>query len=138
MKDEHIEEKQRKEMDKEQKNRIRLKIYELLGVTKQGTDAGQEQEYLDQVRDFLLGTDFMRLGRNIQGANWNMALNNGKRLQSRCTELGVTCFDRYLAGIRGASLSQNVNEALQIMSKITEKRVQIRKLLTEEKELCDM
>jgi len=97
-----------------------------------------EQEYLDQLRTFLLGQDFMRLGHCIQGGRWNLVLNNSRKLKEKCAELGITCFDRYLEGLRGAARGKNTNEAVQVMSKITEKRVQLRNLLTEERELCGM
>ncbi len=122
----------------EKRRELLKKIYTLLGVQAlEGTQA-EEREYLEKVRTLLLGQGFMRLGHCIQGGSWNLVLSNGRKLKKSCNELGVTCFDRYLDGMRGAAVSQNTTEAVQLMSRITEKRVQLRALLTEERELCGM
>lgn len=97
-----------------------------------------ETQYTEAVKRFLAGQDFMRLGRCIAGQQWHLVASNSARIKNRCNELGITCFDNYLIGIKAAARSQNANEALQIMSKITAKRVQIRNLLAEEVEECDM
>ena len=97
-----------------------------------------EAQYAEAVKCFLAGQDFMRLGRCIEGKQWHLVSSNSVRIKNHCSELGITCFDNYLIGIRAAVRSQNVSEALQIMSRITAKRVQIRNLLAEEKKECDM
>lgn len=106
-------------------------ILSLLGV--------KEEEFDMEAADtFLRSQDFMRLGRCIQGQQWHLVMNNSARMKAHCGELGITCFDNYLAGIRAAARRQDMNEALQLMSRITAKRVQIRNLLAEGKDKCDM
>lgn len=120
-------------------------LLRLLGTSEENlkTDT-QEQEkfdpvkYVEAVKSFLAGQDFLRLGRNIQGHQWHLVLSNSARLKTHCNELGITCFDIYIAGIRAAARHQDTNEALQLMSRITARRVQLRNLLAEEKEKCDM
>lgn len=109
-------------------------VLSLLGVNIEEFDVRK----LDKVDAFLKGQDFMRLGRCIQGRQWHLVMSNSARMKSHCSELGITCFDNYLAGIRAAARRQDVNEALQLMSRITAKRVQIRNLLGEENYKCDM
>lgn len=97
-----------------------------------------ELAYTEAVKSFLAGQDFLRLGRTIQGHQWHMVLSNSARMKNHCEELGITCFDNYLAGIRAAARRQDMKEALQIMSRITAKRVMVRNLLAEEREECDI
>jgi len=89
------------------------------------------QQYIQAVQCFLTGQDFIRLGHCIQGKQWHLVMSNSAKLKQHCTELGITCFDAYLKGLREAARRQNHNEALQIMSRITVKRVQLRNLLSE-------
>lgn len=111
-------------------------LLSLLGVNAEGFNG--EEAYIKAVDTFLKGQDFMRLGRCIQGRQWHLVMSNSARMKTHCSELGITCFDSYLAGIRAAARRQDVSEALQLMSRITAKRVQIRNLLAEEKYKCDM
>lgn len=120
-----------KRMDKYQQ------IIGLLGVIEDGRSTDREQ-YIQRVRSFLQGQDFIKLGHCIQGKQWNLVMSNGNRLKMHCEELGITCFDVQLKGIRDAARHRDVNEALQIMSRITTKRVQIRNLLSEEEKTCAM
>ena len=107
------------------------RIIKLLGVDIESL--GEEQDiYLQKVRCFLQGQDFLRLGHCIQGKQWHLVMSNCARLKQHCGELGITCFDNHLAAVRDAARRQKGSEALQIMSHITAKRVQIRNLLAEE------
>ena len=63
---------------------------------------------------------------------------NCKRLKENCERLGIHCFDRWIMGVRDAIIRQNHAEALQIMTQITAKRVQLRSILAKEHETCDM
>ena len=108
------------------------KLIALLGTGKEMVLPDEEQ-YILKVKNFLAGNDFMRLGHCIQGKQWHLVLSNSNRLKQHCTELGITCFDAYLRALRDAARHQNVNDALQVMSRITVTRVQLRNLLLEEK-----
>lgn len=112
-------------------------ILRLLGVSEEEPTSDLEQ-YIENVRVFLQGQDFIKLGHCIQGKQWNLVMSNSNRLKMHCEELGITCFDMQLRGIRDAARRRDVNEALQIMSRITAKRVQIRNLLAEEEKTCVM
>ena len=116
------------------------RLQKLLGAL--GADAAfvekSEEEYREAVRQFLIGLDFMRLGHCIQGKQWHLVLSNSARLKQHCSELGITCFDNYLRAIRDAARRQNEAECLQSMSRITAKRVQLRNMLAEDNETCDM
>lgn len=109
------------------------RITALLGIKCESIKSSEEQ-YIQEIRQFLQGQDFLRLGHCIQGKQWHLVMSNSARMKQHCDELGITCFDSYLKGIREAARHQNVNEALQLMSRITAKRVQARTLLSEEDE----
>lgn len=106
-------------------------ILSLLGTESQSVEPSW-QSYRGEVRKLLQGQDFLRLGHCIQGKQWHLVMSNSARLKVRCGELGITCFDNYLRGIRDAARRQDSAEALQIMGMITAKRVQLRNLLAED------
>lgn len=113
------------------------KILPILGILPEAA-LPEGDAYLEAVRKFLMGQDFMRMGHCIQGKRWHLVMSNSARLKERCTELGITCFDNYLKAIREAARHQDAGGALQIMSQITAKRVLLRNMLVEEVEACDM
>lgn len=108
------------------------KVIMLLGCDYEAVKP-DEHQYMQAVQLFLAGQDFMRLGHCIQGRQWHLVMSNSAKLKQHCAELGITCFDTYLIALRDAARHQNHNEALQIMSRITVKRVQLRNLLSEGK-----
>ena len=107
------------------------KIIGLLGVDYEVV-MPDEQQYMQSVKALLTGQDFIRLGHCIQGKQWHLVMNNSAKLKKHCEELGITCFDAYLKALRDTARRQNHSEALQIMSRITVKRVQLRNLFAEE------
>lgn len=104
------------------------KVYTLLGISNEMDG----KESIEKIKNFLQGQDFLRLGHCIQGRQWHLVMSNCSRMKQHCEELGITCFDTYLKGIRDAARHQNEKEALQIMSGMTARRVQVRNVLMEE------
>ena len=110
-----------------------LKRLESMEAADRELMKGSEEEYLAEIKAFLEGQDFLRLGHGINSGSWNSVMMTVRRMREKCKGLGIPCFDRWLVGIRDASGRHNREEALQIMTRITAKRVQLRKLFLEEK-----
>ena len=110
-----------------------LEQLERLGAANMQANRLPEEEYLGQIKAFLEGQDFLRLGHGINGANWNSVMMNVRRIKGTCGRLGITCFDRWLSGIGNCAQRRNKEEAVQLMTQITAKRVQLRRLLTDGK-----
>ena len=101
-------------------------------AVKGGADAERIPEgemYLEKIRAFLEGQDFLKLGYALNGGQWDLALLRINKMKSRVKELGITCFDSGFMKIRGAAVRKNRAEALQILTGITAKRVALRSLL---------
>ena len=110
-----------------------LEQLERLGAADGKCITENEEVYLAQVKAFLEGQDFLRLGHGISGSNWNGVMMNVRRMRENCKKLGITCFDRWLMGIRDCAQRRNREEAVQLMTRITAKRVQLRRLFAEGK-----
>lgn len=113
------------------------KVMEQLHMLEQlsGADvkcaAGNAEEYLAELRRFLEGPEFMRLGHALNAGQWNAASMRVKAIRSKSGELGIRCFDRWLQGIRDCMVRGQKQEALQLMAQVTAKRVQLRKVFEE-------
>lgn len=112
-------------------NRSILEQLAKLGAAEHAADLSEESlaVYLTQLKAFLEGQDFLRLGVGISHGQWNSVMMGVRRMRESCKKLGITCFDRLLVGIRDNAQRRNREEALQIMAQITVKRVQLRKIL---------
>ncbi|MBQ4536581.1 MAG: hypothetical protein II994_03055 [Lachnospiraceae bacterium] len=116
------------DMDKKKKSMI-LSELEKLGGAHPDSFAGQEDEYYEKIRAFLEGQDFLKLGYAIDGRRFELALMHVGKMKKKTEELKISCFDNYLKGIRGSLVKRSRSESLQIMTKITAKRVQLRNIL---------
>lgn len=90
---------------------------------------GKAGEYLAAVRNFLEGQEFLRLGHCLNGKQWELAMMHISKLKKHVNQLGITCFDKSLMGLREAAAHRNRSDALQIMAQITAKRVKLRNVM---------
>lgn len=89
----------------------------------------EQEEYLKKLRAFLEGQDFLKLGYALNGGQWDLAMLRINKMRTKTKELGITCFDHHFGLIRGAVLRRSRTEALQILTRITAKRVALRNIL---------
>lgn len=73
----------------------------------------------------LRGYDFMRLGQSINSGKWQTVAIITKSLAKKLSDVGITEFDRWLTGIRQCANGRNKAEALQLMTLVTNRRVQL-------------
>ncbi len=102
-----------------------------LGAADKDQRELSEVEYISAIAALLKGQDFMRLGHGINGSRWEMVMMTVRRLKKNCNALGITCFDKGLDGIREAVRRRSVNDALQIMTRITAIRVRLINMINE-------
>lgn len=77
--------------------------------------------------EFLKSYDFLKLGENINHANWQAAYMTANRMQKNAAEAGVDTFNRQLLGIKQCINARQKTEALNILTLIVNKRVQMLK-----------
>lgn len=82
-----------------------------------------------EIRAFLKGTSFIRLGHNINSGNWQVTVMGIRRMEQQCKELELTIFLRNLAQLRDAAMHRDKNGCKQILAQIVAKRVQMLKTL---------
>lgn len=74
---------------------------------------------------FLRSFDFMKLGNAINMGNKKVAMLTIKKMQANATNAEINVFDKWFQSLRGCVMSGTKSESLQIMTLITQKRVQL-------------
>lgn len=99
---------------------------------KINTEAGREnfgEQYEEQLRKFITGYDFMRLGQAIQSGRFESAMMNIRRMTMQADKLGLECFQRQFTGLRQNIARKDVQETKNILSLVIVKRIQIQDVL---------
>lgn len=85
--------------------------------------------YEEELRKFITGYDFMRLGQAINNCRWESAMMGIRRVSMRAEELGLECFQRQFTGLRQNIARKDVQETKNILSLVIVKRIQIQNVL---------
>lgn len=111
-------------MNSEWKDKMqRLKINTVVGEENFG------EQYLAQLRQFISGYDFMRLGQAVQNGRWESAMMNIRRMSMQAQKLGLECFERQFTGLRQNIARKDMQETKNILSLVIVKRIQIQDVL---------
>ena len=100
------------------------------------TDKGESyfaEQYEAQLRKFIGGYDFMRLGQAIQNGRWESAMMSIRRMSMQAEKLGLTCFERQFTGLRQNIARKDAQETKNILSLVVVKRIRIQDVLKQ----CD-
>ena len=101
----------------------RLKINTQTGVDNFG------EQYEEQLKKFVDGYDFMRLGQAVQNGRWESAMMSIRRMTMQAQKLGLDCFDRQFIGLRQNIARKDMPETKNILSLVIVKRIQIQNVL---------
>lgn len=81
----------------------------------------------EAVVKFLKSYDFMFLSQAIIHKNFNSAMMNVQRMQKEAEDAGLGEFARMFGGIRQCLIRYDYNAAIDVMSLVTSRRVQMLK-----------
>ncbi len=104
---------------------------ELLKV-KINVDKGLEncgEQYEEDLRRFISGYDFMRLGQAVNHMQWESAMMCIRRMSMQAEKLGLDCFARQFTGLRQNIARKDMQETKNILSLVITKRIQIQDVL---------
>lgn len=103
----------------------------LIGL-KINVDKGQEncgEQYEEELRKFIMGYDFMRLGQTVNNSRWESAMMSIRRISMQAERLGLECFQRQFTGLRQNVARKDIQETKNILSLVIVKRIQIQDVL---------
>lgn len=87
------------------------------------------EQYEEQLRKFITGYDFMRLGQAVQNNRWESAMMSIRRMSMQAEKLGLECFQRQFVGLRQNISRKDMQETKNILSLVIVKRIQIQDVL---------
>lgn len=111
---------------------MNIELQNALNRLKINTKTGMEnfgEQYEEQLRKFISGYDFMRLGQAVQNNRWESAMMSIRRISMQAEKLGLECFQRQFAGLRQNISRKDAQETKNILSLVIVKRIQIQDVL---------
>ena len=87
------------------------------------------EEYIAELKKFINGYDFMRLGQAVNTKRWESAMMACRRMSMTADKLGLECFARQFQGLRQNIARKSDGEVKNILSLMIRKRIQIQNVL---------
>lgn len=110
------------------KKELRERLIGLKINVDKGIDNCSEQ-YEEELRKFITGYDFMRLGQTVNHMRWESAMMSIRRMSMQAERLGLDCFQRQFTGLRQNVARKDIQETKNILSLVIVKRIQIQDVL---------
>lgn len=85
----------------------------------------EQEQKQQELAAFIKSYDFMRLGQAIHRGQWQSAAMTIRRMDQQAKKLELTAFARPFAGLKQAIACKNVQEAKQILTAVTARRVKL-------------
>ncbi len=86
-------------------------------------------EYEEQLKKFINGYDFMRLGQAVNSGKFESAAMCVRRMSMEAERLGLECFQRPFTGLRQNIARKDGLEVKNILSLVIVKRIQLQDAL---------
>ena len=102
------------------------------GIDFEASVYNDEEEFYKNLSAFINSYDFMRLGQSIHHSQWQAAAMKAQKMTQTAKNLGMTGWEHLFTGIRQNINRKNEKEALQILSQMIAKRVQVKEYLGKE------
>lgn len=80
---------------------------------------------MEEKLEYMNDIDFMRMGQAIAHEQWQVAFMTLRRLEQRAREIEFHDFGQQFVGLRYAIQREDIEEAKQVLTLITNKRVRI-------------
>ncbi len=114
-----------------EKGRIGTEMEQLkfCGINLETGTENYGEEYIMELKKFINGFDFMRLGQAVNGKRWESAMMACRRMSETSEKLGLECFSRQFQGLRQNIARKSEGEVKNILSLMIRKRIQIQNVL---------
>ena len=85
----------------------------------------EQEQKQQELAAFIKSYDFMRLGQAIHRGQWQSAAMTIRRMDLQAKKLELTAFARPFAGLKQAIARKHAQEAKQILTAVTARRVKM-------------
>lgn len=109
------------------------KKLEKLGIQiQEGIEKLGEETYFIEFNAFIKSMDFMRIGQAVSRKQWSSAMMTLRRMSQKAKELGIKNMEMLFLRLRKEIGEKNIVAVKNTLALLTQKRVQIIKILQEE------
>lgn len=114
-------------------NKMIQQKLEQLGIQVQvGIEKLGEETYFQELNTFIKGMDFMKIGQAASRKQWSSAMMTLRRMTQKGNELGMKNMEMIFLRLRKEIGEKNIVAVKNTLALLTQKRVQIIKILQEE------
>ena len=99
------------------------------GIDFASSEYTEESLFVEDVKAFLRSYEFMQLGQAINRKQWQAAGMKIQKMSAKAKKLGMCGWENQFLGIKQNIARKNDQEALQILSLVTTKRVKLLNLI---------
>lgn len=111
----------------------KIEKLEKLGIeVEKGIDELGEEAYLLELSAFVKSTDFMKIGRAVSAKQWPLAMMTLRRMMQKGKELNIKNMEMLFLRLGKCIGEKNMIAVKNTLALLTQKRVQIIKILQEE------
>lgn len=116
-----------------------MKKLEQIGIrASEGVEQFGEELYLKELEQFVRGQDFLRLGQAVTRGQWSAAMMTMRRIGQTMERLKMQSMKKFLPQLQNTFARKNTAQAKNVLALLTQKRVQIIRILAEEQKQADM
>ncbi len=111
---------------------IQRKLEQLGVQVQEGIEKLGEETYFMELNTFIKGMDFMRIGQAASRRQWSSAMMTLRRMTQKGKELEIKNMEMLFIRLRKEIGEKNIVAVKNTLALLTQKRVQIIKVLQEE------
>ena len=111
---------------------VQIKKLEQLGIcVSEGIEQFGEEEYFKEWEQFVRGQEFLRLGQTVTRGQWSAARMTMRRIGQTMERLRMQSMKKFLPQLENTFARKNTAQAKNVLALMTQRRVQIIRILTE-------
>lgn len=112
---------------------VQIKKLEQIGIhASEGVEQCGEESYFQELEQFVRGQEFLRLGQTVTRGQWPAAMMAMRRIGQTMERLKMQSMKKFLPQLQNAFARKNTAQAKNVLALLTQRRVQIIRILAEE------
>nr|WP_317378196.1 hypothetical protein [uncultured Faecalimonas sp.] len=117
---------------------VQIQKLEQIGIcVSEGVEQYGEESYFQELEQFVRGQEFLRLGQAVTRGQWPAAMMAMRRIGQTMDRLKMKSMKKFLPQLQNAFARKNAAQAKNVLALLTQRRVQILRVLSEEQNPAD-
>lgn len=112
---------------------VQIQKLEQLGIrASEGVEQYGEEQYFQELEQFVRGQEFLRLGQAVTRGQQAASMMVMRRIGQTMEQLKMQSMKKFLPQLQNAFARKNPAQAKNVLALLTQRRVQIIRILSEE------